>query len=131
MLNGKEKKESHFNSILFYFSAGHNAPGKLNLAFSFDIREISEINDRGQDLSIPMYFSVAWLENRLWINESSPAWDENVTGPQNVSFLMDQTYKVAVVFRMRFVLITSKCSSYRPGHRAAACLACLGCTLTT
>ena len=56
---------------------------RLNLAFRFDIREISKIDDRGQYLSIPMYFSVAWLENRLWINQSATAWDETVTGPQN------------------------------------------------
>ena len=56
---------------------------RLNLAFRFDIREISEIDDRGQYLSIPMYFNVAWLENRLWINQSAIAWDETVTGPQN------------------------------------------------
>ena len=58
---------------------------RLNLAFRFDIREISEIDDRKQYLSVPMYFSVAWLESRLWINETATAWDETVTGPQNVS----------------------------------------------
>jgi len=56
---------------------------RLNLAFRFDIREISEIDDRKQYLSVPMYFSVAWLESRLWINETATAWDETVTGPQN------------------------------------------------
>ena len=65
---------------------------RLNLAFRFDIREISEIDDRGQYLSIPMYFSVAWLESRLWINESATAWDETVTGPQNVSTAWQQIY---------------------------------------
>ena len=60
-----------------------NGSHGLRLNFGFDIREISEIDDRSQTLSIPMYFSVAWEENRLWINESSVAWDDNITGPAN------------------------------------------------
>ena len=73
---------------MFYFAAISDTQ-RLNLAFRFDIREISEIDDRRQSLSVPMYFSVAWLESRLYINESAAAWDETVTGPQNVSAVID------------------------------------------
>eukprot|EP00095_Tigriopus_kingsejongensis_P000172 maker-scaffold487_size158652-snap-gene-0.40 protein:Tk00172 transcript:maker-scaffold487_size158652-snap-gene-0.40-mRNA-1 annotation:"gamma-aminobutyric acid receptor subunit delta-like" len=55
---------------------------RLELKFNFDIREISEINDRYQTVSIPMYFSIAWPEQRLWINETHPAWQESMTGPR-------------------------------------------------
>ena len=60
-------------------------PSKLTFAFDFDIREVSEINDKSQTLSIPMYFSVSWLESRLWINKSAKAWNQSITGPKNVS----------------------------------------------
>ncbi|XP_040563725.1 gamma-aminobutyric acid receptor subunit alpha-2 isoform X4 [Lepeophtheirus salmonis] len=56
---------------------------KLKLIFNFDVREISEVDDKSQTLSIPMYFSVAWKEPRLWINETDPAWNESITGPTN------------------------------------------------
>ena len=70
-------------SLFFFFAVTDTQ--RLNLAFRFDIREISEIDDRKQYLSVPMYFSVAWLESRLWINETATAWEEEITGPQNVS----------------------------------------------
>jgi hypothetical protein len=60
---------------------------KLNLDFNFEIRELSEVNDRGQSLSIPMYFSVAWQDSRLWINESNIAWHEKSSGPSGVTIL--------------------------------------------
>ena len=78
--SGVENESSY---IFFNFAATDTQ--RLNLAFRFDIREISEIDDRRQYLSVPMYFSVAWLESRIWINETATAWDENVTGPPNVS----------------------------------------------
>eukprot|EP00094_Tigriopus_californicus_P000553 TCALIF_00535-PA protein Name:"Similar to glra1 Glycine receptor subunit alphaZ1 (Danio rerio)" AED:0.12 eAED:0.12 QI:216/0.8/1/1/0.8/0.83/6/144/339 len=55
---------------------------KLMLRFNFDIREVSEVNDGSQTIAIPMYFSVAWNEDRLWVNDSHPAWQENMTGPE-------------------------------------------------
>ncbi len=86
-----EREEQHsvlrhkYTLIYFASHAAQHDSTSLNLAFTFDIREISEIDDRGQHLSIPMYFSVAWLESRLWINQSSPAWDERTSGPKDVS----------------------------------------------
>lgn len=59
-------------------------PSKLHFYFNFDIREVSEVNDKTQTLSIPMYFSVQWREARLWINESAEAWNQNITGPKGV-----------------------------------------------
>ena len=32
-----------------------------------------------------MYLNVDWREHRMWINESHQAWNENVTGPLNVT----------------------------------------------
>ena len=76
--------ETEFRKVNKTFLFAVTDTQRLNLAFRFDIREISEIDDRRQYLSVPMYFSVAWLESRLWINETATAWDETVTGPQNV-----------------------------------------------
>ena len=73
-----------FSEFLFFSDEIKNGH-RLNLKFNFDIREISEVNDKAQSLSIPMYFTVSWVEDRLWINESHPAWNENMTGPLNVS----------------------------------------------
>ena len=36
-------------------------------------------------MTINMYFAVSWLEPRLVINESAVEWDEDRTGPKNVS----------------------------------------------
>ena len=33
---------------------------KMNLHFTFSVREISEIRDSDQVLKIPMYFTVTW-----------------------------------------------------------------------
>lgn len=34
---------------------------------------------------INMYFAVSWLEPRLVINQTAVEWDEDRTGPKNVS----------------------------------------------
>ena len=51
------------------------------LDFNFDILEVSEIDDSGQSLTIPMYLSLGWSETRLQINEDHLDWTQNVTGP--------------------------------------------------
>ena len=38
-------------------------------------------------MMIHMYFAVMWLEPRLVINESAVEWDEDRTGPKDVSVL--------------------------------------------
>ncbi len=58
----------------------------MNLTFRFGILEVTEIDDIGQSLSVPMYLSVSWPERRLWINRTYYAWKDNITGPVNVSF---------------------------------------------
>ena len=40
----------------------------MNLHFTFSIREISQVRDSDQRLKIPMYFTVAWEENRLKVD---------------------------------------------------------------
>ena len=53
--------------------------------FRFVIEEISNINDKEQSMMIHMYFAVKWMEPRLVINESAVEWEEDRTGPKNVS----------------------------------------------
>ena len=49
------------------------------------IEEISNINDKEQSMMVHMYFAVMWKEPRLVINESAVEWDEDRTGPKDVS----------------------------------------------
>ncbi len=49
------------------------------------IEEISNINDKAQSMMVHMYFAVMWKEPRLVINESAVEWDEDRTGPKDVS----------------------------------------------
>ena len=72
---------------------------KMNLHFTFSIRQISEIRDSDQVLKIPMYFTVKWevkivehnmnnshqiiQENRLVVDESHRSWDDDSTGPKD------------------------------------------------
>ena len=51
----------------------------------FVIEEISNINDKEQSMMIHMYFAVMWKEPRLVINESAVEWEEDRTGPKDVS----------------------------------------------
>ena len=53
--------------------------------FRFVIEEISNINDKAQSMMVHMYFAVMWKEPRLVINESAVEWDEDRTGPKDVS----------------------------------------------
>ena len=74
----------------------------MNLNFKFSIREISEVKDSDQTLTIPMYFTVEWevcrvstvstklphfmtfvQENRLIIDEDHRSWSDDSTGPKN------------------------------------------------
>ncbi len=48
---------------------------------------MKEVDDIGQSLSLPLYLSVTWPERRLWINGTHEAWDDDGTGPTNVSFV--------------------------------------------
>jgi len=62
---------------------------KMMLSFTFSIREISEVKDSDQVLKIPMYFTVAWEENRLKVDPTHRSWSDNSTGP------MDETTEEA------------------------------------
>ncbi len=57
------------------------------LQFEFQILEVTEIDDIGQSLTIPMYLNMTWPDRRLWINQEHPAWNEDTHGPINVSKL--------------------------------------------
>jgi len=54
----------------------------MNLHFTFSIREISEVRDSDQVLKIPMYFTVAWEENRIIIDRDHRSWEDDSTGPK-------------------------------------------------
>ena len=43
-----------------YFLDKADGNQKMNLHFTFSIREISEVKDSDQVLKIPMYFTVEW-----------------------------------------------------------------------
>jgi len=66
---------------------------KMNLHFTFSIREISEVKDSDQVLKIPMYFTVAWEENRLKIDEKHRSWDDDSTGPKDENTEEAETLK--------------------------------------
>ena len=58
----------------------------------FVIEEISNINDKAQSMMVHMYFAVMWKEPRLVINESAVEWDEDRTGPKDVSEVSAWTF---------------------------------------
>ena len=51
--------------------------------FKFIIKEVSNVNDKAQSISISMYFGVRWFEPRLVINESAEDWTEPKLGPDD------------------------------------------------
>jgi len=65
----------------------------MNLNFKFSIREISEVKDSDQTLTIPMYFTVEWEENRLIIDEDHRSWSDDSTGPKNENTEEAETLK--------------------------------------
>ncbi len=56
----------------------------MTLSFHFGLLEVTEVDDMGQSLTVPMYLNVAWPERRMWINESYRGWSNNITAPLNV-----------------------------------------------
>lgn len=66
---------------------------KMNLHFTFSIREISEVRDSDQVLKIPMYFTVEWEENRLVVDEGHRSWDDDSTGPKDENTEEAETLK--------------------------------------
>lgn len=46
--------------LFFFISDKPEGDQKMNLHFTFSVREISEIRDSDQVLKIPMYFTVTW-----------------------------------------------------------------------
>jgi len=65
----------------------------MNLMFGFTIREISEVKDSDQVLTIPMYLSIHWMENRLVIDPKHRSWTDNSTGPANETTEEAETLK--------------------------------------
>lgn len=70
-----------------------NGSRRMNLHFTFSVREISEIADDEQTLRIPMYLSVEWEEVRLNINKDHPSWEDDSTGPKGENTEEAETIK--------------------------------------
>ena len=52
----------------------------MNIHYAFSIREVSEVIDSEQTLEIPMYFTVAWMDDRLVVDQGHRAWKKSTTG---------------------------------------------------
>ena len=61
--------------------------------FKFIIKEVSNVNDKAQSISISMYFGVRWFEPRLVINESAEDWTEPKLGPDDHVNVSPETIK--------------------------------------
>jgi len=66
----------------------------MNIHYAFSIREVSEVIDSEQTLEIPMYFTVAWTDDRLVVDQSHRAWKKSTTGPVNESTEDAETLKL-------------------------------------
>ena len=61
--------------------------------FKFIIKEVSNVNDKAQSISVSMYFGVRWFEPRLIINESAEDWTEPKLGPDDHVNISPETIK--------------------------------------
>ena len=61
--------------------------------FKFVIKEVSNVNDKAQSISVSMYFGVSWFEPRLHINESAKDWEETKMGPPDEVNVSPETLK--------------------------------------
>jgi len=66
----------------------------MNIHYAFSIREVSEVIDSEQTLEIPMYFTVAWTDDRLVVDQTHRAWKKSTTGPVNESTEDAETLKL-------------------------------------
>ena len=53
---------------------------KMNLHFTFSVREVSKVTDSEQTLKIPMYFTVSSADERLSVEQQHKAWSQSTTG---------------------------------------------------
>jgi len=66
----------------------------MNIHYAFSIREVSEVTDSEQTLEIPMYFTVAWTDDRLEVDQTHRAWQKVTSGPVNESTEDAETLKL-------------------------------------
>jgi len=67
---------------------------QMNIHYRFSIREVSEVIDSEQTLEIPMYFTVAWTDDRIKVDQTHRAWKKAMTGPVNESTEDAETLKL-------------------------------------
>ena len=70
-----------------------NASLPWSYDFKFIIKEVSNVNDKAQSISVSMYFGVSWFEPRLKINESAEDWTEVKVGPIDEVNVSPETLK--------------------------------------
>ena len=61
--------------------------------FKFIIKEVSNVDDKSQSISVSMYFSVRWFEPRLMINATAEDWTEPKLGPDDHVNVSPETIK--------------------------------------
>lgn len=62
---------------------GLNKTLPWNYDFNFIIREFVQISGKKRTVTFSMYFTTAWEEPRLQINENSTAWNDSRMGPED------------------------------------------------
>ena len=77
----------------FRYSSLTNISLPWSYDFKFIIKEVSNVNDKAQSVSISMYFGVRWFEPRLVINESAEDWTEPKLGPDDHVNVSPETIK--------------------------------------
>ena len=77
----------------FRYTSLTNMPLPWSYDFKFIIKEVSNVDDKAQSISISMYFGVRWFEPRLVINETAEDWTEPKLGPDDHVNVSPETIK--------------------------------------
>ena len=77
----------------FRYSSFSNKSLPWSYDFKFIIKEVSNVNDKAQSISISMYFGITWFEPRLKINGSAEDWNEAKMGPLDEVNVSPETLK--------------------------------------
>ena len=77
----------------FRYTSLTNIPLPWSYDFKFIIKEVSNVNDKAQSISVSMYFGVRWFEPRLVINETAEDWTEPKLGPDDHVNVSPETIK--------------------------------------
>ena len=86
---------SHYNveEDPFRYTSLTNITLPWSYDFKFIIKEVSNVDDKSQSISVSMYFSVRWFEPRLMINPTAEDWTEPKLGPDDHVNVSPETIK--------------------------------------